>query len=45
MDPATRERATEKLNAMGFKIGYPDEWRDYSSIEVTAGDYFANTGI
>jgi putative endopeptidase len=42
MDPATRERATEKLNAMGFKIGYPDEWRDYSSIEVKAGDYFGN---
>jgi len=42
MDPVTRERATEKLEAMGFKIGYPDKWRDYSSIELTAGDYFGN---
>ncbi len=27
---------------MGFKIGYPDAWRDYSSIELTADDYFGN---
>lgn len=42
MDPATRTRALEKLEAIGDKIGYPDLWRDYSKMEVAAGDYFAN---
>jgi predicted metalloendopeptidase len=43
MDPVTRERAREKLAAMGFKIGYPDAWRDYSSVELVEDDYFGNT--
>jgi predicted metalloendopeptidase len=43
MDDTTRERAVEKLHAMGFKIGYPDKWRDYSSMTITPGDHFANS--
>jgi endothelin-converting enzyme/putative endopeptidase len=43
MDDVTRERAQEKLKAMGFKIGYPEEWRDYSSVTLTPDDYFANS--
>jgi len=43
MDETTRERAVEKLHAMGFKIGYPDRWRDYSSMEITPDDYFGNS--
>jgi predicted metalloendopeptidase len=42
MDETTRGRAVEKLDAMGFKIGYPDEWRDYSAMTIVPGDYFAN---
>jgi len=43
MDDTTRGRAIEKLDAVGFKIGYPDEWRDYSSMQVTAENHFANS--
>jgi endothelin-converting enzyme/putative endopeptidase len=43
MDETTRERAVEKLHAMGFKIGYPDKWRDYSSMTITPGAYFGNS--
>ena len=42
MDDATRTRALEKLAAIGDKIGYPDEWRDYSAMTVVPGDHFAN---
>ena len=38
MSPETRERALEKLAAFTPKIGYPDKWRDYSSLEISAGD-------
>ena len=43
MDDTTRERAIDKLHAMGFKIGYPDRWCDYSSMAITPGDYFGNS--
>jgi predicted metalloendopeptidase len=42
MDDITRERAKEKLAAIQNKIGYPDEWRDYSSLKLTDTSYFAN---
>ena len=38
MSPQTRQRAHEKLKAQVDKIGYPDHWRDYSSVEVTRDD-------
>ncbi len=36
MDDATRAEALDKLSRFGLKIGYPDQWRDYSSITVDA---------
>ena len=43
MDDPTRGRALEKLGAIGNKIGYPDQWRDYSKMTIVAGDHFANS--
>ncbi len=42
MSPETRARAHEKLAKMKDKIGYPDRWRDYSSIAISPDDYFGN---
>lgn len=41
MDDETRSRAMAKVETLANKIGYPDEWRDYSGLEVSADDYFA----
>jgi putative endopeptidase len=43
MTDATKQRALEKLHAIANKVGYPDRWRDYSALEVKAGDFFGNT--
>ena len=43
MDDVTRGRAMEKVEALDKKIGYPDQWRDYSGLVVVENDYFANT--
>ena len=42
MGAATKQRALEKLHAVVNKIGYPDKWRDYSSIRILRDDYFGN---
>jgi len=42
MGPDTRKRAHEKLAKYTVKIGYPDKWRDYTKLEVRAGDHFGN---
>ncbi len=42
MSAETKIRALEKLHGMVNKIGYPERWRDYSSLEIKAGDYFGN---
>jgi len=42
MSDATKKRAMEKLETIVNKIGYPDKWRDYSSVEVKRGDFFGN---
>jgi putative endopeptidase len=34
MSPATKEKAKAKLAAFTWKIGYPDKWKDYSSIDI-----------
>ena len=39
MSEATQKQAFEKLHAIVNKIGYPDRWRDYSSIRVDRGDF------
>jgi predicted metalloendopeptidase len=42
MSPETRQAAREKLSRFNAKIGYPDEWKDYSSLEIVAGDHMGN---
>ena len=42
MSDATKEQALEKLAKFNTKIGYPDEWRDYSSLEIINGDPVGN---
>ena len=43
MSRETKDKAMEKLNAMTIKIGYPDNWRDYTKLEVNPEDtYYAN---
>ena len=42
MSPATKDRAVEKLHALVNKIGYPDKWRDYSSVRISRTDFFGN---
>ncbi|WP_107823584.1 M13 family metallopeptidase [Mangrovibacterium marinum] len=42
MSDTTKEKAIEKLNAITVKIGYPDKWKDYSSLEITPDSYFQN---
>ena len=40
MGDETRERALEKLATFNPKIGYPDKWKDYSSVSVTRASYW-----
>lgn len=42
MGEQTRARAIEKLEKFTPKIGYPVKWRDYSMLEVDAGDLIGN---
>src|SRR5260370_5261970 len=42
MTPATKEQALIKLRAVANKIGYPDKWRDYSSVKIARGDALGN---
>ena len=42
MQPATKEQAKIKLHAIEDKIGYPDHWRDYSSVKITRTSYLDN---
>jgi putative endopeptidase len=42
MSAETKARAEEKLHAVANKVGYPDKWRDYSTLVVTRGDALGN---
>jgi predicted metalloendopeptidase len=42
MDEATRRKAIVKLDAFTVKMGYPDTWRDYSSLTVDRGPFVLN---
>lgn len=42
MSADTKVRAKEKLHAIADKIGYPDHWRDYSSLTIAHDDAFGN---
>ena len=42
MTDATKTQALAKLHATANKIGYPDRWRDYSSLRIARGDALGN---
>jgi predicted metalloendopeptidase len=42
MAPETKARAKAKLKVLKVGVGYPDQWRDYSGLEVVRGDAFGN---
>jgi predicted metalloendopeptidase len=42
MTDETRARGLTKLDAIRVKIGYPDEWRDWSGLQVDRATYAAN---
>ena len=42
MSEETKAKALEKLAAFHVKVGYPDKWRDYSSLEIKNDSYWAN---
>ncbi len=42
MTDATKEKALQKLSRITTKIGYPDQWRDYSKLEIKADDLLGN---
>ncbi len=42
MTPATREKAKAKLTTLKVGVGYPDQWRDYASLEIRPDDAIGN---
>ncbi|MCP3167920.1 M13 family metallopeptidase [Myxococcus qinghaiensis] len=42
MSAETKAQAQAKLSKFNVKIGYPDKWRDYSRLEIVAGDLLGN---
>jgi putative endopeptidase len=42
MGEETKLEALDKLSKFSPKIGYPDEWRDYSKLDIEADDLFGN---
>jgi endothelin-converting enzyme/putative endopeptidase len=42
MSAPTKTKAEEKLKAVTNKVGYPERWRDYSSMTITRGDAVGN---
>ena len=42
MSPETKQQALAKLAAIRNKIGYPDKWRDYSSLKIVPDDLAGN---
>ncbi len=42
MSDETKSKAQEKLGTIIVKIGYPDKWKDYSSLEIKGDSYWQN---
>jgi len=42
MSDSTKQKALTKLHAITKKIGYPDKWKDYSSVDIVRGDAVHN---
>jgi len=43
MSDETKKAAESKLRAVANKIGYPDRWRDYSTLRIVRGDAYGNS--
>src|SRR5258708_7945913 len=43
MGPETKKQALIKLNAFARRVGYPDKWRDYSTLQIVPDSYIRNT--
>ncbi|HPD96247.1 MAG: M13 family metallopeptidase [Bacteroidales bacterium] len=42
MSDSTKAKAIDKLQSMVVKVGYPDKWKDYSSLDIERGSYANN---
>jgi predicted metalloendopeptidase len=42
MTEETKQAALRKLEKIRVKIGYPDQWRDYGTLDIEAGDAYGN---
>jgi putative endopeptidase len=42
MSPKTKEKALAKLATLRVGVGYPDKWKDYSSLQIVRGDALGN---
>ncbi len=42
MSPATKQKALVKLNAIHPKVGYPDRWKDFSTLSISRASYAGN---
>lgn len=42
MSDATKQKAHEKLSTFIVKVGYPDQWRDYSALTIDTASYWTN---
>src|SRR5262249_25568830 len=42
MGPETKKKALEKLSTLDPKIGYPDKWKDYSSVKIQRDSFWDN---
>jgi len=40
MSDETKQKALEKLSTFNPKVGYPDKWKDYSSVEISRESYW-----
>ncbi|MBS1513269.1 MAG: M13 family metallopeptidase [Bacteroidetes bacterium] len=42
MSEATKAKALDKLSKVTKKVGYPDHWKDFSSLHIAAPSFFKN---
>ncbi|WP_263411053.1 M13 family metallopeptidase [Terriglobus tenax] len=42
MTAATKAKALEKVSALNIKVGYPDKWKDYSSIKISRASFLGD---
>lgn len=43
MSPETRAKAKAKVDTLYVGVGYPDKWRSYNGLTISAGDALGNT--